>query len=126
MTASKLLSAIAIAVMAASGAAHAETYEGVQSITSVKTRAEMNAQAVATASAPNQNVTNGSRVTPALVSSTSRAAVAEQAVAAAHAPNQNLDRKAFVNSAIPAQYTNGSLARRQQQSQQASVQSPAY
>lgn len=104
MTASKLLSAIAIAVMAASGAAHAETYEGVQSITSVKTRAEMNAQAVATASAPNQNVTNGSRVSPALTTPADRNVVGAEAVAAAQAPNQNLNRGAFVNSSVPSQY----------------------
>lgn len=104
MTASKILSAIAVALMAATGAAHAESYDGVQSITSVRTRAEVDAQAVATAAAPNQNVTNGSRVAPVLTTPADRSVVAAEAVAAAQAPNQNLSRNAFVNSVIPAQY----------------------
>ncbi|AMM25956.1 hypothetical protein [Variovorax sp. PAMC 28711] len=107
MTVSKILSAIAIAiaVMAATGAAHAETYEGAQAFNSVKSRSEMNAQAVAAASAPNQNVTNGSRVTPLLTSPADRSRINAEATAAAQAPNQNLSRGAFVNSAVPAQYT---------------------
>ncbi|RYF71927.1 MAG: alpha/beta hydrolase [Comamonadaceae bacterium] len=105
MTVSKILSAIAIAVMAASGAAHAETYDGVQAMTSVNTRAEVNAQAVAAAAAPNQNVDSKSRVMPAMTKPADRSVISAQAVAAAHAPNQNLDSKAFVNSVVPAQFT---------------------
>lgn len=104
MTVSKILSAIAIAVMAASGAAHAETYDGVQAMTGVKSRSEVNAQAVAAASAPNQNVTNGSRVTPLLTSPADRSRINAEAIAAAQDSNQNLSRGAFVNSAVPAQY----------------------
>lgn len=111
MTASKFLSAVAIAVLAASGAAHAETYEGVQAITSVKSRAEVHAQAVAAAAAPNQNVDPKSRVMPALANPADRAVIAAQAVAAAQAPNQNLNRTAFVNSVIPAQYNNARTTR---------------
>lgn len=113
MKTTQIIAAAALSFIAVAGA-HAENYQGVQQVNSVNSRATIEAQGVAAAHAPNQNVTNGSRVTPALVSSTSRAAVAEQAVAAAHAPNQNLDRKAFVNSNIPAAYTNGSLARTNQ------------
>ncbi|RYF33583.1 MAG: alpha/beta hydrolase [Comamonadaceae bacterium] len=105
MTASKILSAIAIAVMAASGAAHAETYDGVQAVKSANTREEVNAQAVAAASAPNQNVDMRSRVMPAMTHPADRSVISAQGVAAARAPNQNLNRNAFVNSVIPSQYT---------------------
>jgi hypothetical protein len=104
MNVSKILSAIALAVIAASGGAHAETYDGVHVMDSVKSRGEVNALAVATAHAPNQNVTNGSRVLPAMTASADRAIIRGEAVAAAHAPNQNLDPKAFVNSVVPSQY----------------------
>jgi hypothetical protein len=107
MKTAQLFAAAALSMLAIAGA-HAETYEGVQQVHSLNSRANVETQAAA--HAPNQNVTNGSRVTPALTTSTSRASVAEQAVAAAHAANQNLDRKAFVNSTIPAEYTQGSMA----------------
>ena len=103
MKTAQLFAAAALSMLAVAGA-HAETYDGVQQVHSLNSRANVETQAVATAHAPNQNVTNGSRVTPALTTSASRASVAEQAVAAAHAANQNLDRKAFVNSTIPTQY----------------------
>ncbi|RZI67526.1 alpha/beta hydrolase [Variovorax guangxiensis] len=109
MKTAQLFAAAALSMLAVAGA-HAETYDGVQQVHSLNSRANVETQAVATAHAPNQNVTNGSRVTPALTTSASRASVAEQAVAAAHAANQNLDRKAFVNSTIPAEYTQGSMA----------------
>ncbi len=111
MNVSKILSAIAIAVMAASGAAHAETYEGAQVFNSVKSRSEVNAQAVETASAPNQNVTNGSRVSPALTSPADRSRINAEAIAAAQDSNQNLSRGAFVNSAVPAQYKTQAVQR---------------
>lgn len=108
MKTAQLFAAAALSMLAVAGA-HAETYDGVQQVNALNSRSNVEAQAVATAHAANQNVTNGSRVTPALTTSTSRASVAEQAVAAAHAANQNLDRKAFVNSTIPAEYTHGSM-----------------
>jgi len=128
MKTSKIISAAALALLAAAGAAHAEEYDGVHALTTQRTRAEVQAEGQSVARSGNvygegyyAGVTqvDGN-------SSVDRNAVRAQAVAAAHDPTWNLDRKAFVNSAIPAQYTNGSLARRQQQSQQASVQSPAY
>jgi len=109
MKTAHILAAAAFSMLAVAGA-QAENYQGVQQVNALNSRANVEAQAVATAHAPNQNVTNGSRVAPALSTSTSRAAVAEQAVQAAHAANQNLDRKAFVNSTVPSEYTNGSLA----------------
>lgn len=103
MKTSKIIAAAALSLLAAAGA-HAETYEGVHQVVSANSRADVAAQAVAAAHAPNQNVTNGSRVLAPLTASTDRATVRNEAVAAAHAPNQNLDRRAFVNSVVPEQF----------------------
>ncbi|SET55332.1 helicase SNF2 [Variovorax sp. OV084] len=85
MTASKLLSAISIALLAAAGAAHAETYEGVHQVTSAASRADVAGQAVVAAHSANPYAT-GADAGPArvTVSTTSRAAVRADAVAAAH------------------------------------------
>ena len=85
MTASKLLSAISIALLAAAGAAHAETYEGVHQVTSAASRADVAGQAVIAAHSANPYAT-GADAGPArvIVSTTSRAAVRADAVAAAH------------------------------------------
>jgi hypothetical protein len=48
-------------VMLAAAGAKAESYDGVQSAVSAKSRAEVGAEAVRTASAPNQNIVRGSR-----------------------------------------------------------------
>ena len=102
---STIIAAAALSLFAVAGVAQAETYDGVLQINSVLSRAEVNAQAVAAAHAPNQNVTNGSRVLPTLTASTDRALVRTEAVAAARAPAQNLRAEAFVNSTIPAAAT---------------------
>ena len=85
MTASKLLSAVAVALMAVAGAAHAETYEGVHQLTSAASRADVASQSVVAAHSANPYAT-GANAGPAqvFVSSTSRAAVRAEAVAAAH------------------------------------------
>jgi len=85
MTASKLLSAISLALLAAAGAAHAEAYEGVHQLTSAASRADVASQAVVAAHSANPYAT-GANAGPAqvIVSSTSRAAVRAEAVAAAH------------------------------------------
>ena len=84
MTASKILSAVAVALMAVAGAAHAETYEGVHSLTAAASRAEVASQAVVAAHSANPYAT-GANAGPAqvFVSSTSRDAVRADAVAAA-------------------------------------------
>ncbi|BEP65925.1 MULTISPECIES: helicase SNF2 [Variovorax] len=85
MTASKILSAVAVALMAVAGAAHAESYEGVHQLTSAASRADVAAQAVVAAHSANPYAT-GANAGPAqvIVSNTSRAAVRADAVAAAH------------------------------------------
>ncbi|BEP33460.1 hypothetical protein GmRootV59_04340 [Variovorax sp. V59] len=84
MTASKILSAVAVALMAVAGAAHAETYEGVHPLTSAASRADVAGQAVVAAHSANPYAT-GANAGPAqvFVSSTSRDAVRAEAVAAA-------------------------------------------
>ncbi len=120
MKTSKIISAAALALLAAMGAAHAEEYDGVHPLTSSRTRAKVSAEAVVAARSGNayDDSSNAGVTQVAASSSLDRATVRAQAVAAAHDPLQNLDRKAFVNSTIPAQYTNGSLAIRQQARQQ--------
>jgi len=85
MTASKILSAVAVALMAVAGAAHAETYEGVHPLTSAASRADVAGQAVVAAHSANPYAT-GANAGPAqvIVSSASRSAVRAEAVAAAH------------------------------------------
>ena len=67
MKTSQILAVAALTLFAAAGA-QAETYEGVNTAVSTKSRAEVNAEAVRTASAPNQNVTGGSRVNSKVIS----------------------------------------------------------
>ncbi len=59
----RIAATLALSLLAAAGAARAEDYQGVQRVeaTSQRSRAEVNAEAVATARATDQNVTRGSR-----------------------------------------------------------------
>ena len=84
MTASKILSAVAVALMAVAGAAHAESYEGVHQLTSAASRADVASQAVVAAHSANPYAT-GANAGPAqaIVSTASRSAVRAEAVAAA-------------------------------------------
>ncbi|WP_395319343.1 helicase SNF2 [Variovorax sp. UC74_104] len=84
MTASKLLSAVSLALLAAAGAAHAESYEGVHQLTSAASRADVSGQAVVAAHSANPYAT-GANAGPAQViaSTANRAAVRAEAVAAA-------------------------------------------
>ncbi|MDH6165390.1 hypothetical protein M2282_000518 [Variovorax boronicumulans] len=88
MNASKILSAVAVALMAVAGAAHAETYEGVHQLTSAASRADVASQAVVAAHSANPYAT-GANAGPAqvFVSSTSRAAVRAEAAVAARSEN---------------------------------------
>ncbi|KIQ25621.1 helicase SNF2 [Variovorax paradoxus] len=85
MTASKILSAVAVALMAVAGAAHAETYDGVHQLTSAASRADVASQAVVAAHSANPYATGANAgPAPVFVSSVSRGAVRAEAVAAAH------------------------------------------
>ena len=87
------------AMLAAAGA-NAESYEGVQPLVSAKSRAEVGAEAVRTASAPDQNVVRGSRGPETMAVSTDRASVVAEAVRTAAAPDQNVTSGSRVNSKV--------------------------
>jgi hypothetical protein len=87
------------ALLAAAGA-NAESYEGVQPLASAMSRAEVNAEAVRAASAPDQNVVRGSRGAETMAVSRDRAGVVYEAMRAAAAPDQNVTSGSRVNSKV--------------------------
>ncbi|QGW84448.1 DUF4148 domain-containing protein [Variovorax paradoxus] len=87
------------ALLAAAGA-KAETYEGVQPLASAKSRAEVNAEAMRTASAADQNVVRGSRGAEGMATSRDRAGVVFEAMRTAAAPDQNVSSGSRVNSKV--------------------------
>lgn len=87
------------AMLAAAGA-KAESYQGVQPAVSAMSRAEVSAEAVRTASAPNQNIVRGSRGPETVAVSTERARVVAEAVRTAAAPDQNVTSGSRVNSKV--------------------------
>jgi hypothetical protein len=99
MKTSQILAAAALTLLAASGA-QAETYQGVNAAVSTKSRDEVNAEAVRTASAPNQNVTRGSRGPETVAVSKDRSLVEAEAVRTAAAPDQNVSSGSRVNSKV--------------------------
>ena len=84
----------------AAGGANAESYEGVQPLASAMSRAEVNAEAVRTAAAPDQNVVRGSRGAETMAVSRDRAGVVYEAMRAAAAPDQNVTSGSRVNSKV--------------------------
>jgi type IV secretory pathway TrbL component len=84
MTASKILSAVAVALLAVTGAAHAESYEGVHPLTNGVSSAQVASEAVAAAHSADPYAT-GAQAGPAraFVSTASVDAVRAEAVAAA-------------------------------------------
>ncbi|MDN6884054.1 DUF4148 domain-containing protein [Variovorax sp. CAN2819] len=99
MKTSQILAAATLALLAATGA-QAETYQGVNTAVSTKSRDEVNAEAVRTASAPNQNVVRGSRGAETVAVSKDRSIVEAEAVRTAYAPDQNVTGGSRVNSKV--------------------------
>jgi hypothetical protein len=99
MKTSHILAAAALSFLAAAGA-HAETYQGVQAPVSAVSRADVEAEAARTASAPNQNVVRGSRGAEPFKAVANAEAVYAQAVATANAPDQNVTGGSRVNSRV--------------------------
>lgn len=99
MKTSHILAAAALTLVA-SFAAQAETYQGVNAAVSTKSRDEVNAEAVRTAAAPNQNVTRGSRGAETVAVSKDRSLVEAEAVRTAYAPDQNVSSGSRVNSKV--------------------------
>jgi hypothetical protein len=99
MKTSQIVAAAALSLLAAVGA-QAETYQGVETPVSGLNRADVEAEAVRAASAPNQNVTRGSRGADPFKSVADPAAVRAQAIATANAPDQNVTGGSRVNSRV--------------------------
>jgi hypothetical protein len=99
MKTSQILAAAALTLQVAVGA-QAETYQGVNTAVSTKSRDEVNAEAVRAASAPNQNVTRGSRGPETVAVSKDRAIVQAEAVRTSYAPDQNVTGGSRVNSRV--------------------------
>jgi len=95
----QLVAVGSFALLAAAGA-NAETYEGVQPLASAMSRAEVAAEAMRTASAPNQNVVRGSRGAETMAISRDRAGVVYEAMRTAAAPDQNVSSGSRVNSKV--------------------------
>ncbi|MGF6527282.1 alpha/beta hydrolase [Variovorax sp. PvP013] len=109
MKTTQIIATAAFALLAAAGA-HADVYDYVPNVptTSVVSRSETSAQAVAAAHGADiyrQSAMSG--VVPTRTSAQDRAAVRVGAVAAAHAPYQNMQPSSFVNSRMPADRGNG-------------------
>ena len=99
MNTQRLIAAAALSLLAVAGA-HAESYEGVHAPVSAMSRDAVAAEAVRTASAPNQNVTRGSRGPETVAVSKDRVLVQAEAVRAAAAPDQNVVGGSRVNSRV--------------------------
>ena len=97
------LSAAALAILGAAGA-HAEAYEGVHAITSAAVRADVQAQAVATARSGNIYSDAAAEGVAVVDSTRDRSSVREEAVATAHDPLQSLDKRAFYRDQVPSAY----------------------
>jgi hypothetical protein len=121
MKTSNLLVAAAVALFAAAGA-QAETYDGVHALTHQRTRADVTAEATVAAHSPNPYAEGANEGVISVVNGdVDRGAIRAEAVAKSHDPFASLDRRAFYRDTIPTQYTNGSLAIRQQVRRQASL-----
>lgn len=114
MKTSHILAAAALTLLAAAGA-QAETYQGVNAPVSAKSRDDVNAEAVRAASAPNQNVTRGSRGAETVAVSQDRAIVEAEAVRTSYAPDQNVSSGSRVNSKVVSTMQNPMDARVQAQ-----------
>ena len=99
MKTSTFLAAATLSLLAAVGA-QAETYDGVHQPVSALSRADVNAEAVRAAAAPNQNVTRGSRGADPFTSTASREAVTAEAIEKNNAPDQNVTGGSKYNSRV--------------------------
>ena len=99
MKTSHILAAAALSILAAAGA-QAETYDGVHAGAAVKSRDEVNTEAVRAAAAPDQNIPRGSRGAEPFKSVNDPSAVRAQAVATANAPDQNVVGGSKYNSRV--------------------------
>jgi len=120
MKTSHILAAAALSILAAAGA-QAETYQGVQTNVSAKSRDEVGAEAVRTAGAADQNIPRGSRGAEAFKAVADSATVRAQAVATASAPDQNVSAGSRVNSRVISTMNNPAQVRVQAQKDSAAT-----
>ena len=120
MKTSYILAAAALSVLAAAGA-QAETYQGVETNASTKSRDEVGAEAVRTAAAPDQNIPRGSRGAETFKAVADSATVRAQALATASAPDQNVAAGSRVNSRVISTMSNPAAARAQAQKEDAAT-----
>jgi hypothetical protein len=109
MNASKVLAAAALSLLAAAGA-HAETYDGVHTVNSTLSRAEVASQAVAAARAGNEYGEAASAGAQRFNSTADRSVVQAEAVAKAHDPLASLDRRAFFRDEVPQAFKKPSVS----------------
>jgi mitochondrial fission protein ELM1 len=109
MNASKILAAAALSLLAAAGA-QAETYDGVHTVNSSVSRAEVAPQAVAAARVGNEYSDGASAGAQAFTSTADRATIQAEAVAKAHDPFASLDRRAFYRDEVPQAYKKPSVS----------------
>ncbi|MBO9651001.1 MAG: DUF4148 domain-containing protein [Variovorax sp.] len=102
-----LLALAALGLIAA--AAQAETYDGVHQFVSAKSADAARAEAVATASAPDQNVVAGSRGALPFKSVADTAKVRAEAVSTAYASDTNVVPGSRVNSKVISTFKNPGL-----------------
>ncbi|WP_179106908.1 DUF4148 domain-containing protein [Variovorax sp. KK3] len=109
----KFLAVTALSALAglASVAVHAESYDGVHQHASALSRADVDAEAVRTASSRDQNVVRGSRGAEPFKAMADRNAVAQDAMRAAAAPDQNVSASSRVNSKVISTMTHPMDAR---------------
>jgi len=93
--------AVSAIALLGSTAAQAESYQGVQTLPGGgMRRADVMADAVRTASAPDQNVVRGSRGAEKMAVSQDRGVARAEAMRAATAPDQNVSAGSRVNSRV--------------------------
>jgi len=109
MNASKILAAAALSLLAAAGA-QAETYEGVMTVNSGISRAEVAPQAVAAARAGNEYSEASAAGAQRFTSTADRSVIQAEAVAKAHDPLASLDRRAFYRDEVPQAYKKPSVS----------------
>jgi hypothetical protein len=93
------LAVSAVALLGAN-AAQAESYEGVHAPAGAMARDTVSAEAMRTASAPDQNVVRGSRGAETMATSKDRAIARAEALRTAAAPDQNVTSGSRVNSKV--------------------------
>lgn len=120
MKTSKILAAAALSILAAAGA-QAETYQGVQTSVSAKSRDEVGAEAIRAASAADQNIPRGSRGAEPFKPVADSATVRAQAIATASAPDQNVSAGSRVNSRVISTMNNQAQPRVQAQKEGAAT-----